>query len=183
MCIQKEEYIKLRYLLVFNAASAHSISITIDKMELKEHYYNYIGKLKAKNEVELQERIMKKMEMQIQETAGLVASKGKEEIKAKYQKGTTELMEDLDRDIKKGDLARLFVSKTTGLKYTNLWVDFTNLIISENLKATSVTIKGTDCFTWRVIINVEKHEVNKSLKADFLVIKPKKENVSLLLNL
>jgi len=179
MCITKEEYIKLRYLLVFDSSSTHNVNITTDKLELHKHYYNYIGKLRTKSEVELQERIMKKMEIQNKEdpAVNLAILKSKEEVKASYPKKVDGVLESFEGDIKKTDLTKVFVSKATGQEHKELLADYTNLIISDNIKATSVSIKDNNCFIWRVIINAEKHEVHKDLKADFMVIKPIRDNV------
>lgn len=161
MCIPKEEYIKLRYLIVFGATSGQGINITTDKLGLESHYRNYIGKLKTKDELELQTRIMNRMEQQAKEMdLPVPAIIDKEETKSKST---------LHHNINNfdGDIAEAFVSKTTGETHVRLWHDYTSLITSDNLKVVAVSLKGTNCYIWKVIIDAQKHLFNEKLKEDF----------------
>eukprot|EP00826_Nyctotherus_ovalis_P025146 TRINITY_DN1944_c0_g1_i6.p1 TRINITY_DN1944_c0_g1~~TRINITY_DN1944_c0_g1_i6.p1 ORF type:complete len:275 (+),score=61.82 TRINITY_DN1944_c0_g1_i6:2266-3090(+) len=175
MCIPKEEHIKLRYLLVFNTATAISASIITDNMELKEHYYNYIGKLKAKDAIELQKRIAKRIGL-LGEEAKLSGNKGAHNMKEAKVKSSlgdedSDPADNFDKeDKKKGDVPKVFVSKLTGQPHTKLWNEYTSLVASDNLKVSSVSVKD-DCCVWRVIIDTLRHSMHEGLRQDFARIR------------
>lgn len=176
MCIPKEEHIKLRYLLVFSAETPINSSLVTDNLGLKEHYYNYIGKLKAKDAIELQERIAKRTGLRGEEIK-LPGTKGVrrvEEVKMKPSLGDEDgsSIDGFDKEDKKdGDVSKIFVSKLTGQPHTRLWNEYTSLIASDNLKVSSVSVKEDDCCIWRVTVDALKHPMHEGLRLDFAKIK------------
>lgn len=163
LCIPNEEHLKLRYLLVFKAEQTQMTAVNTNKLGLQEHYYGYVGKLKAKNERELQERIMKRMGAQ---EKGKDAE-AKEEIKSKA-------VFKIER-VK--DTGEKFVTKISRLDNERLWKEYTSLLTSDNLRIVSVAVKENDNHVWRVTIDTAKHEFNPDLKRDFGKIKSLTGNV------
>eukprot|EP00826_Nyctotherus_ovalis_P044184 TRINITY_DN4759_c0_g1_i3.p1 TRINITY_DN4759_c0_g1~~TRINITY_DN4759_c0_g1_i3.p1 ORF type:complete len:183 (-),score=67.34 TRINITY_DN4759_c0_g1_i3:443-991(-) len=161
LCIPHEDHLKLRYLLVFKSEQVQMISVSTSKLGLNEHYYEYVGKLKAKNERELQERIMKRMGAQEESKGVKEETKSKAVFKIEHAKDTGER----------------FVAKITKLDNDRLWKEYTSLLTSDNLHIISVAVKDNDNYVWRVTIDTSKHELNPDLKRDFGKIKTLTGNV------
>ncbi|MDR3549565.1 MAG: hypothetical protein P4M11_15075 [Candidatus Pacebacteria bacterium] len=165
MCIPKDEYVALRYLMVVPRSSSGGGAAAIStSLKLHEHYYDYVGKIKAANAGIAQHRMAK----QIEKIEHEAMEKAKAEKILMEEEKTKQEEEDAVTK-----MSKLFIGKGSASANKRLLIEYRSLSTSKDFKNFALTFKEDNVYIWRMVFDILKFDLTKELKADFESLKDK----------
>ena len=167
MCIPKENYVRLRYLIfVPKDCQYMNLNITTTKMPLKNHYYNYIKKVNREKINDFVKSPKNEINPNFEEI--------KEKIKKEYP---------IDNPTKDWRLKEYFRSTTTGAFYNRLWDEYNDLFKSPNLPPMYISLKNKNPCEWRIFLDILESNISNELKEQYLKFQEKSSTVLLLMSI
>ena len=149
----------LRYLLVIpRTAQGSAASVISTNLKLHEHYYGYLGVLKAQNAKKCQERIAKQIEK----------IKKEEMEREKMEKVFNETKTAKEEEDKvAASFEKLMIGKGSASANKRILIEYKGLTTSKDFKNFQITFREDNVYIWKIVFDIPKFDVTKELKGDF----------------